>query len=78
MLPNGFVGCIVVVKLKKGKEVRVLLLFAGVDVLELDAVLLTPPTLPDDKIALPPAGEEREFGCCISVSWPSKIFNVTI
>ena len=78
MLPSGFVGCIVVVKLKKGKEVRVLLLFTGVDVLELDVVLFIPPTLPDDKIPLPPAGEEREAGCCISVNWPSKIVSITI
>ena len=83
LLPSGFVGCIVVVKLKKGKEVGVLLLlFRGVDdVLELDTVLLSPPTtLPaDDKIPLPPpAGEEREVGCCISVNWPSKIVNFTV
>ena len=66
LLPSGFVGCIDVVKLKKGNDVKVFeVVWIGDELLDADGLLLEPP----DSMPLP--GEDIEVGCCINVNWPS-------
>ena len=59
------VGCIDVVKLKNGNDVKVFDAWSGDELLDVDGLLLEPP----DNIPL--TGGDMEVGCCINVNWPS-------
>ena len=67
LLPSGFVGCIDVVRLKKGRDVNVLEVWSGDELLDAGVLLLEGPVT----ILLP--GEDIAVGCWINVSCPSVI-----
>ena len=69
MLPSGFVGCIDVVRLKKGRDVNVLEVWSGDELFDAGVLLLEGPVT----ILLP--GEDIAVGCWINVSCPSVVKN---